>query len=51
MKCSTILSSLVRSEANCLFTNLVKNYDSSLTLKGLEKRKLKSSIPDYLDTS
>ena len=41
VKGSTILSSLVRSEANCLFANLVKNYDSSLTLKGLEKRKLK----------
>ena len=41
VKGSTILSSLVRSEANCLIANLVKNYNSSLTLKGLEKRKLK----------
>ena len=41
VKGSTILSSLVRSEANCLIANLVKNYNSSLTIKGLEKRKLK----------
>ena len=41
VKGSTILSSLVRGEANCLIANLVKNYNSSLTLKGLEKRKLK----------
>ena len=36
VKGSTILSSLVRSEANCLIANLVKNYNSSITLKGLE---------------
>ena len=41
VKGSTILSNLVRSEANCLIANLLKNYNSSLTLKGLEKRKLK----------
>ena len=51
VKGSTILSSLIWSEANCLIANLVKNYNSSLALKGLEKRKLKSSIPDYLLTS
>ena len=41
VKGSTILSSLVWSEANLLIVNLIKNYNSSLTLKGLEKRKLK----------
>ena len=41
VKGSTILSSLIWSEANCLIANLVKNYNSSLALKGLEKRKLK----------
>ena len=38
---SSILPSLIWSEANCLTANLFKNYNSSLALKVLEKRKLK----------
>ena len=41
VNCCSILSRLIWIEGNCLIANKVKNYNSSVALKGLEKRKLK----------
>ena len=37
----TILKNLIFTCANCLLANKVKNYNSAVASKGIEKRKLK----------
>ena len=37
----TILKRIVFTSSNCLFANRIKNYNSALISKGIEKRKLK----------